>query len=781
MTTFDKLYNRTENFLRSVTKAWHKSALYKKWNAKATDRRLKERIQIKQHDIMDCGAACLASVAAYYDLNMPIALIRQYASTDKRGTNVLGLMEAAAKMGFSAKGVKGDFENLFEIPMPTIAHVVLNNQLQHYVVLYNITDQYVEVMDPGDGVLYQLPHDDFKKIWSGVLVLLAPNNDFVAGDKKISVEKRFFYLLRPHKAMLLQVLLGAIVYTVLGLATAIFLQKIVDNVLPEDNRNLLNLMGITMVVIVFLQVFINHARTLITLKTGQQIDARLILGYYKHLLRLPQQFFDSMRVGEIISRINDAVKIRSFINEVLVMFAVNVFILLFSFALMFTYYWKLALIMLIIVPLFALIYKISDRMNRETQRKLMEDAADLQTQLVESVNAISTIKRFGLEDFANFKTETRFIKMLKTVFRSATNGLWIGNFSTFVSSIFTVILLWAGSMFVLDKIITPGELLSFYSIIGYFMSPVAGLIGMNKTLQDARIAADRLFEIMDMEQEPNENKTTLTPEMIGEISFKDVHFRYGTRATVFEGLNLKVAKGQITAIVGESGSGKTTLLSLMQNIYPLLSGSILIGEFDIKYITNESLRNLVGVVPQDVHLFAGNVTENIAVGYAQPDLKRVLKICHDLEITDFIEKLPNGFETFLGENGTNLSGGQRQRIAIARALYRNPEILILDEATSSLDSESEQHVQHAINLLREQQKTIIIIAHRLSTIMNADKIVVLNNGKLLEEGTHQELMSQTGQYHRMWQKQFPLEKTVVEIANKAIRKASPKTKKPADI
>jgi ABC-type multidrug transport system fused ATPase/permease subunit len=193
----------------------------------------------------------------------------------------------------------------------------------------------------------------------------------------------------------------------------------------------------------------------------------------------------------------------------------------------------------------------------------------------------------------------------------------------------------------------------------------------------------------------------------------------------------------------------------MQNIYELMSGSIFIGEFDIKYITNESLRRIVGVVPQDVHLFAGNVTENIAVGDLEPDTKRVMHICKQLEITEFIERLPNGFNTFLGENGTNLSGGQRQRLAIARALYRDPEILILDEATSSLDSESESHVQNAIALLREQQKTIIIIAHRLSTVMNADKIVVLQTGKLIEEGTHHELMKEQGQYHKMWQKQFP--------------------------
>ena len=714
-----------------------------------------DRKIVKQHDVTDCGAACLASIAMHYGLDLPIARIRQYASTDKKGTNVLGLMEAANRLGFTAKGVRGSFENLFEIPLPVIAHVKHQN-LDHYVVLYVANESYVEVMDPAYGELQRLTPDEFRQKWTGVLVLLLPGDDFTAGTEKISLERRFIYLLMPHKSVLLQVLVGAIFYTILGLSTSIFLQKIIDNVLPEANTNLLNLMGTVMIIIILLQVFINHAKTLLTIKTGQQIDARLILGYYKHLLKLPQQFFDNMRVGEIISRMNDAVKIRAFINDVLVGFAVNIFVLIFSFALMFTYYWKLALIMLTVVPLYALIYYISNKINKETQRKLMEKSAELENQLVESVNAVSTIKRFGLEHFANLKTEIRFINLLKTVYKSGTNSLWIGNASGFISSLFSVILLWVGASFVLKNLITPGELLSFYAIIGYFTGPVISLIGMNKVFQDARIAADRLFEIIDLEREESDNKTDITPDMVGDINFKNVDFRYGTRVTVFEQFNLSIQKGKITAIVGESGSGKTTLLSLMQNIYPLQSGHIMIGEFDINYINNESLRKVVSVVPQDVHLFAGNVIDNIAVGDMEPDFKKIISICTQLNIIDFIERLPNGFQTYLGENATSLSGGQRQRLAIARALYRDPEILILDEATSSLDSTSEEHIHKAIEMLRMQGKTIILIAHRLSTVVNADKIVVLKDGKLVEEGTHKKLIKNKNAYAAMWQKQFPM-------------------------
>ncbi|MCF2488352.1 peptidase domain-containing ABC transporter [Dyadobacter sp. CY347] len=722
--------------------------------------RLKNAI-IKQHDLTDCGATCIASISAYYNLTIPVARIRQYASTDKKGTNVLGLIEAATKLGFNAKGVKADFEQLPHVPVPVIAHVIIKQVLHHYVVVYHVTDTTVEIMDPARGELMTMGYDEFKRIWTGVLILVQPGDTFIDGNEKISVKKRFWYLLKPHKSILLQVLMGAIIYTVLGLSTSIFLQKIVDNVLPEGNRNLLNLMGVVMIGILLFRVVINHAKSLLTIKTGQQIDARLILGYYKHLLRLPQQFFDNMRVGEIISRMNDAVKIRVFVNDVLIGFAVNMFILVFSFVLMFTYYWKLALIMMGVVPLYAIIYYFSNKMNRSTQRKLMESSAELESQLVESIHAVSTIKRFGLEDFTNMRTETRFVGMLRSVYESNTNSLWIGDFSGFVSSAFTIILLWAGSLFVLNNIITPGELLSFYAIIGYFTGPVSSLIGMNKTIQDASIAADRLFEIMDIERESVENKAVLTPDMIGDIHFRNVHFRYGTRVTVFEGLNLMIPKGKITAVVGESGSGKTTLLSLLQNIYPIENGNIQLGGFDIKYLTNDSLRQMVSAVPQDVHLFAGNVINNIAVGEFEPDMKKIVSICQELDIMKFIENLPNGFNTYIGENGTSLSGGQRQRLAIARALYRDPEILILDEATSSLDSKSEQHIQLAVQSLRKKNKTIIIIAHRLSTVMSAEKIVVLEKGTLIEEGSHKKLLSKKGKYYEMWKQQFPaLEESV---------------------
>jgi ATP-binding cassette subfamily B protein len=303
--------------------------------------------------------------------------------------------------------------------------------------------------------------------------------------------------------------------------------------------------------------------------------------------------------------------------------------------------------------------------------------------------------------------------------------------------------------------ITPGELLSFYALIGYFTGPAISLVETNKTIQNAMIAADRLFEIMDLERENEENQVEMTGEMIGDIRFENVSFSYGTRTDVFENFNLIVEAGRVTAIIGESGSGKSTLTYLLQKLYPLNQGTIRIGKYNLQYIKNSSLRKLIGVVPQQVNIFAGNVVENIAVGDVHPDMKKVVNVCERLNMLAFVEQLPNGFNTWLGENGANLSGGQKQRLAIARALYRDPEILILDEPSSSLDSEAEYHVKKTIQDLNDQGKTVILIAHRLSSLSGADHIVVLEQGKLLEQGDHEKLFNKQGKYYDLWQKQMP--------------------------
>ncbi|MDR3142628.1 MAG: peptidase domain-containing ABC transporter [Tannerellaceae bacterium] len=716
---------------------------------------MNKQIHVKQHDITDCGAACLTSIAAFYGLRYPISRIRQFAFTDRKGTNVLGMIEAAGKLGLEAKGVKGPFECLPDIPKPAVAHVVIKEALHHFVVIYKVTDGYILIMDPADGKLHKKSHEEFKKEWSGVLILMHPAETFQKGNAKKSNFRSFMELLRPHRSVMSQALFGAVIYSILGLSTSVYVGKITDYVLVDKNINLLNLMGVVMIAILLLRTFVGAMKSILALKTGQRIDASLILGYYKHLLTLPQQFFDTMRVGEIISRVNDAVKIRAFINNVSLDLAVNLLILLFTLCLMFVYSWKLALITLVSAPLFILIYVLFNKLNRKYQRKIMETGAELESQLVESLNSVSTIKQFGVEPYANLKTETRFVGLLRNTFKSIYGSIMASNGIEFVSTAITIAVLWAGSRYVINQEITPGSLMLFYSLAGYVLGPVGKLISSNQTIQDALIAADRLFQIMDLEREEDEtDKIALERDMIGDITFDKVAFRYGSRKQVFESLSLSVKKGETTAIIGESGSGKTTLVSLIQHLYPIQSGTIKIGNFAIAQIGNESLRRMVGSVPQQIELFAGSIVENIALGDFDPDMKKIIELSERLGIREFIEKLPNSYMTQTGEHGATLSGGERQRIAIARALYKDPEILIFDEATSSLDSISEKYVKATLDGLAREGKTIIVIAHRLSSVKTADTIIVLEEGKMAETGSHEQLLKAGGVYCKLWNEQF---------------------------
>jgi ABC-type bacteriocin transporter len=716
---------------------------------------MRRGIKIKQHDITDCGAACLASICAFYGLRFPVSRIRQYAFTDKKGTNVLGLVQAANKLGLSAKGVRAVSEALDVIPKPAIAHLIVKEVLHHYVVVYKVTKTHITYMDPADGLMHNKVREEFEKEWTNVLVLMEPDESFRVGNEKKSIVSQFFSLLAPHKSVMFQAIFGALVYSILGLSTSVYIGNITDYVLVDKNINLLNLMGILMIVILLLRTFIGSMKSILALKTGQRIDAALILGYYKHLLTLPQQFFDTMRVGEIISRVNDAVKIRNFINNVSLDLVVDVMILFFTSCLMFVYSWKLAAVTLLSAPLFFLVFWGFNRLNKKYQRRIMESAADLESQLVESINSISTIKRFGLEEYANLKTEARFVHLLKNMFRSIYGAIVAQGGIQFISTGVTIAVLWVGSMFVIDQELTPGELMLFYSLVGYVLSPISSLITSNQTIQDALIAADRLFQIMDLERESDDSqKVELMPEMIGDVSFDNVEFRYGSRRKVFESLNLKIEKGKTTAVIGESGSGKTTLISLMQHIYPIQSGQIRIGEFDIAQVTNTSLRKIVGTVPQQIELFAGSIAENIAIGDLHPDMKRIIDLSEQLGLKEFIEKLPQNYMTYIGEHGTSLSGGERQRIAIARALYKEPEILIFDEATSSLDSVSEKYVKQTLKNLADKGKTIVVIAHRLSTVRDADAIVVLDNGQVVQQGVHEQLIHEEGVYSKLWNEQY---------------------------
>ena len=706
------------------------------------------RIRIKQYDAMDCGAAALTSVCAFYKLQIPITRVRQYANTDRKGTNMLGLVEAAKRIGFNAKGVKAQKDDLISLEYPAIAHILSEGKYPHYVTIYKVSPKNVTFMDPEYGEMKKQSLENFAKYWTGYLILLQISEQFKIGKIGSSRRSVIFSLLKPNRKSIIQIIVGSLIYTLLGITTSIYIGKITDWVIPNYNGNLMNLLSILMIVIIITEFTIGVIKSIISLRVGQSLDYKLILGYYKQLTGLPQSFFDRMRVGEIMSRVNDAIKIRIFINEVATDFFINICIGIFSFLLMYSYNYKIALILTLCIPIYILIYFITNKLNKVTLRILMEKSAELQSQLFESISSMETIKLLALEDYSNLKTEEKFIDVLKISLKTSLYNIYLFYLTHGFGKLFIVILFWLGTFYIFKNELTPGELFSFYALLGYFTGPIQSIISANKPIQEALIAANRLFEIMDIEVEEQTaiKNITLTPELVGDIRIENIGFRYGYREKVFENLTIKLEKGKINAIVGVSGSGKSTLIALLQKLYPIDSGKIFIGNLDLSYVTNSSLRSIVSVVPQNITLFAGTILENITIGDSSPKLEKVFSICDQLGILEFIEKMPKAFETYIGENGTALSGGQRQRIGIARALYRNFEILILDEATSSLDSFNDGLVHDILTKLRAENKTIIIITHRISSITNSDKILVLKNGQLIQEGTHEELIHQSGHY-----------------------------------
>lgn len=707
---------------------------------------------IQQHDITDCGATCLSAIVQYYGSKIPISQLRQLSGTDQHGTSILGIVQAAEALGLQAKAVKGHSESLPLIPVPSIVHVILPSGLHHYQVLIKVGRQRLWIMDPGDGRIHHIRIDEFLTGWSGIVVLFAPMVDFKAEQKCTSALSKFVLFARPHKADLLLAFIGAVIFTLLGFSTAIFVQKLVDDIIEQNNLVLLNVLGCFMILLLFMQTIIGIIRSIIGFRIGQVMDARLITGYYRHLFNLPLKFFDTMRVGEIVSRVNDAVKIRLFINDTALGIMLNMLIVFFTIILMLLYYWKLAILVLALFPIYWLLHFITNYINRGGQRRLMEKAADLEANFVESLQGAATVKRLGLEGYVIAKTESSFFRFVNSAYRTGLHNLYAGTSADFLNRLLIILVLWEGGWLVMKQQMSVGELLSFYSLIGYFTGPVSWLISSGKSIQDALIAADRLFEVTDLEIESCKGAPAikLSQDNFADIQFTAVNFRYGTRAPVLNNLSLCFPKGKITAVVGESGSGKSTISNLLQNLYPVKEGKITIGSIPIQYFTKESIRALIGVVPQQVDLFSGSIAENIAIGDTNPDLVRIVQCCQLVGASKFIDELPDGYHNKIGEKGTSLSGGQQQKIGIARALYRQPEVLIMDEATAHLDPLSEQYILNLVRQLKASGKTVIIIAHRLSTILSADTIHVLRKGEIELSGSHDTLLQKSEYYASLW-------------------------------
>ena len=707
---------------------------------------------VKQHDLTDCGPACLRAVARWHGLEVSHTRLRQLSATSRAGTTLFGLVDAASRLGFACKGVRCADGALEHIHTPAIAHVT-RRSAGHFVVITCVSNDEVCIMDPADGSHRAVARTDFRAEWSGVLVLLAPGDHFAPHRQRERGAEGLLQLTRRHSESLIAIGAVSVAATALGFSSALYLQRLLDHALADRHVTALTSLTFAVSVAVVLQASLSGMKSALALRLGRRIDARLLFDYAAHLFRLPQTFFDEMRTGEMISRIADVVRVRTFVTDTAIDVQVNVVVILIGASVLFHYQWRLAVLTLCALPCFALVGAVSNHFNGPVQREILARGDDLEAQLVESLNAVSTIRRLGLEAHTNDVIQGRFNRLLDASFRGGLHTLGLGVAAQLTARIYSVATLWMVARLVFDGRLTVGQLVSSYAVAASMATPMMALIGAHKAFRDAAIAADRLFDIFDLEPEDADVGTDLGAAPHGDIELHRVHFAYSANMPALEDVSMRITAGNLTAIVGESGSGKTSIASLLQRVYEPQSGRLTIRGISLRNVSLRCLRRSIGVVPQHVQLFAGSLTDNITVGDPSPNPMRVHALCSELGIDRIAARVPNGMRGQVAEDGGNLSGGERQRIAIARALYHDPAILVFDEATAALDATAAHVVQRCVRRLREQSKTIVVITHDLMSIADADQIIVMDRGQVIEHGTHSELIDRRGHYARMWAEQ----------------------------
>lgn len=687
-----------------------------------------------------------------YGLKVSIAKIRDIAGTDRQGTSAYGLVKAIEHYGFQQKVVKADKESLTsKLPIPAIAHVVIDDSLLHYVVITKVKGDIVVVSDPAKGIV-KYKKENFLKIWTKILILIAPTNNSQKGNKKQSTLISFFRLLISQKWLLLRIFILSMILTSIGIITSFYYQVLMDDIVPSSSLEMLNYVSVITLCLFFVQIGLNFLRGFLIVKLEQNIDIPIMLGYYNHALILPMKFYSMRDTGEIISRFNDASSIRDIVSEASLTIMMDTIMAVVGAVVLFNSNRLLFLISVVMLFLYGIIVFVYNKPIKKNNRKIMEMNSKVTSQFIETVNGIEIIKAFNQEDNEKEKTDKLYRKFLKRVFNGGVLSLSQQTVTMFVAVVGELVILWIGATYVIKGELTMGELITFNALLGYFIEPIKNLINLQPQIQTAVVAADRLGEILDIspEYENNDMCTAYDSEIkFDNLIISNLNFRYGTRDLVLKDINLEINHGEKIAFVGESGSGKTTLAKLLVRLYEQEKGNIKLDSVDIRDFPISQIRNNFSYISQNAFLFSGTIKENLLFGNSDASDNDILRVCKICELEEYINSLPLKYNTRIEENGKNLSGGQKQRLAIARALLKNPKILIMDEATSNLDYITEKTIENTINKFSKNMTTIII-AHRLSTIKDCDKIFVFKDGQIVETGNHRDLLKQRGYYYQLW-------------------------------
>ncbi len=708
---------------------------------------------LQQQSSADCGATCLAMVAQYWGKRLSLNMLRNLAGVGRTGASLKGLAKAAESLGFLARPVRSSFGRLAEQTTPWIAHW----QGDHYVVVYRVGRNRVTVADPALGKR-SLSIQEFQTNWTGYALLLTPTELLqTMPSSKLSLG-RFWGAFLPYRGMLVPILLASILLQVLGLVTPLFTQIILDQVVVHKSLITLHIFIIGLLLAGIWRVGTVSVRQYLLDYFSNQVDLTLISGFISHTLNLPLQFFAARHVGDIVTRVQENQKIQMFLTRQAMTTGIDALMAVVYVGLMLYYNQRLTFLILGLLPPIIVLTAIASPFLRQVSRQVFHAAAKQNSILVEMLSGIATVKTAAAERDVRWQWEDHLTSQFNAQFRGQKLANGLQGLSGLINTIGSTALLWYGSTLVIQDQLSIGQLVAFNMMIGSVIGPMLSLVSLWDELQEVMVSVERLEDIFNSPPEESPDKPLLTLPLIqGAVCFENVTFRYNSDddRNILQNISFETQPGETIAVVGRSGSGKTTLINLLQGLYHPTTGRITIDGHDLRHISPASLRQQLGVVPQECFLFSGTILDNITLYRPEYNLDAVIEVAKLAEAHPFIQNLPLGYYTKVGERGSTLSGGQRQRIAIARALISNPRILILDEATSSLDTESERRFQKNLQHIR-QSRTTFIIAHRLATVRNADRILVLDRGIITEQGNHQQLMEKQGLYAQLVQQQIDI-------------------------
>ncbi|HAL51417.1 MULTISPECIES: peptidase domain-containing ABC transporter [Sphingobacterium] len=718
----------------------------------------------KQMDVMDCGATCLRMIFKYYGQSISIHKIRKLCQTKNTGVNLLGISEAAEKLGFRTYGVRLTLERLQEIELPCILHWNQN----HFVVLYKVKKDKYYISDPALGhVTYD--SKEFGKNWysakelhSGLSLILSPGPEFYQleeeePDTSLKWGKMFKYFYK-YKRLFTQLILGMVLGTILQLITPFLTQSVVDIGINIKNISFINLILIAQLMLFVGSTAVSFIRSWILLHISTRVNISILTDLLIKIMKLPMNFFDIKTHGDLMQRMADQQRIETFLTGNTLNTLFSIINMLFFGALLIVYNKIIFLVFFAATVLYTLWILFFMKYRRELDNKRFKISSENQTYMVEMIQSIKDIKLNNAQKQRRWGWEALQAKLFKFKVKSLALSQYQSIGSMAINQIKGIIITFISAKAVIDGHMTLGGMMAVQYIVGMVSSPVESLLGFMQSYQDAKISMERLNEIYETEDEEDVKKDYLNSLPANkDIEIRNLTFRYygAGNEPIFSRLNLHFPAGKTTAIVGTSGSGKTTILKLLLRFYEYEEGEVLIGGKRLEQFDFSLWRDKCGAVLQDNYVYADTIERNITVNEEFPDRKRLENAIEISNLNEFIAEQPFGLATKIGTAGKGVSQGQRQRLMIARAVFKEPEFIFLDEATNSLDANNEKVIIEKLNRFF-QERTVIVVAHRLSTVKNADNIIVLEKGNVVEQGTHADLTASKGKYFELVRNQLEL-------------------------